>query len=177
MKTTALFNGALKDKFKSPLPDQTSALRALARGGACDKKVYDITLDESMIPLPTELLKHELDNDVMMQDTILGLCDKDGTPLKWKYLADTMDDVRELLQCESFFNQIPMCDDFNYFVARDWMGVPVKKYEIDSIARQRKIFEKRAMKKRQDYERRMKQRKKDSSKTIQFLNEKNTITF
>ena len=173
-----LFNGVLKSKFKTPLPDQTSALKAIARNGCKDNKTYDIDeIDETKIPMPSVLLQHELDNDEQLQDTILGLCDENGIPLKWKYLANDMDDVMELISCESFFNQIPMCNEYNYFVARDWMGVPVNKYEVDSIAKQRKIFEKRAMKKRCDYERRVKQDKGIKSKTIQVTNKKQVISF
>ena len=92
-------------------------------------------------------------------------------PLKWKYLADHMEDVMELLKAEDFFDQRPMTETYNYYVCRDWMGVPVSKYEIDSISRQRKIFEKRAMLKRQQYERRLK------NSTSKFIKKNVTIDF
>ena len=174
---THLFNGILQQKFKTPLPDQSGALKAIARRGAKDSKLYDIEVDESMIPMPSVLLQHELDNDIMLQDTILSLCDKDGMPLKWKYLANDMEDVMELVQSEPFFEQIPMCEDYYYHVARDWVGCPINKYEIDSIARQRKVFEKRALKKRQEYERKQKQNKSHAKKNIQVTNEKRKIIF
>ena len=168
---TNLFNGHLKNKFKTKLPNQDSALRCIARGCKNDDTVYEETVDETKVPLPTALLCHEMDTDLTLQDTILGLCDKDGMPLKWKYLADNMKDVMELLKAEDFFDQMPMTETYNYYVCRDWMGVPVSKYEIDSISRQRKIFEKRAMLKRQQYERRLK------NSTSKFIKKNVTIDF
>ena len=46
--------------------------------------------------MPTELLKHEIDKDIMLQDTILGLCDKDGVPLRYRYLGNDLDNVMDV---------------------------------------------------------------------------------
>ena len=67
-----LFNGVLESKLKTKLPDQTAALKAIARNGKKDNKTYDITVDEAKVPLPSVLLKHEIDKDEQLQ------CDKDG---------------------------------------------------------------------------------------------------
>jgi len=173
---TNLFNGVLKEKFKHPLPNQDGAFKALARGHKKDDKTYDIEINQAKIPLPTELLKYELDKDDMLIDTLLNICDKNGVPFKWKYLTDDLEDVMELIQCEEFFDKIPMSKDYSYFVARDWIGVPINKYEIDSISRQRKIFEKRAIKKVNEYNKKRKNQKiinqqpefKKSTKILEF---------
>ena len=73
---THLFNGILKDKFKTTLPSQESAFKCIARRGNKDDKIYDMVVDESKIPMPSCLIAHELDNDETLQDTLLGLCDK-----------------------------------------------------------------------------------------------------
>ena len=67
---TNLFNGVLKEKFKHPLPNQDGAFKALARGHKKDDKTYDIEINQAKIPLPTELLKYELDKDDMLIDTL-----------------------------------------------------------------------------------------------------------
>ena len=82
----------------------------------------------------------------------------------------------ELILCEEFFDKIPMSKDYSYFVARDWIGCPINKYEIDSISRQRKIFEKRALKKVNEYNKKRKNQKiinqqpefKKSTKILEF---------
>ena len=90
--------------------------------------------------------------------------------------CDTLDDVREIIETEEFFNQIPMCEEFSYFVARDWIGRPISKFELNSIERQRRIFEKRAFKKRQQYETRKKKMEKHKPK-IQIKDAITTLTF
>jgi hypothetical protein len=40
---------------------------------------------------------------------------------------------------------MPMSEEFNYFVARDYMGCPISKREIDKQAYERRVYEKRAM--------------------------------
>ena len=161
---TNLFNGVLNEKFKHPLPNQDGAIKALARNNTTETKSYNCEFDTSKLPLPIELLKHELDVDIQLQDTILGICDKDGVPFKLKYLCETLDDVRELIQTEEFFNKIPMTDEISYFISRDWIGRPVSKWEVDAISRQRRIFEKRAFKKRQEYQKRKNQFEKHKEK-------------
>ena len=174
---TNLFNGALKDKFKHALPSQDRVIRALARNNTTDNKTYNCEFDTSKLPLPIELLKHELDVDTQLQDTLLGICDKDGMPFKMKYLCETLDDVRELIQTEEFFNKMPMTDEISYFISRDWIGRPVSKWEIDAITRQRKIFEKRAFKKRQQYYKRQEQLKKEQGHKLQVIEKDTILTF
>jgi hypothetical protein len=173
---THLYNGALMDKFKHPLPNQNSVIRSLARGHKSDTNNLEYEVDNSKMPLPIDLLKHEIDTDTQLQDTLLNICDKDGMPLKFKLLCDTLDDVREIIETEEFFNQIPMCEEFSYFVARDWIGRPISKFELNSIERQRRIFEKRALKKRQQYETRKKKMEKHKPK-IQIKDAITTLTF
>ena len=38
-----------------------------------------------------------------------------------------------------------MPDDFVYFTARDWLGCPISKSEMDSMTYNRKLYEKRAI--------------------------------
>ena len=172
-----LFNGVLKEKFKHPLPNQDGAIKAMARGNSVDDKIREYTLEPQKIPLPTQLLKHELDRDETLQDTLLGLCDKDGCPLRLKYLCEDLEDVMELLSCEEFFDNMPMSNEFNYFVARDWVGAPVSKYELDAIDRQRRIFEKRAMKVNQERKKRLAKGKKMRQKSLEIMRERRTLTF
>ena len=174
---THLFNGVLKDKWKHPLPSQEGALRAMARGGKCDDKLYEDTLDVSKLPMPKDLLAYEMDKDVTVQDTVLGLCDSTGFPLSYKYLANDLDDVMDIIQTEEFFDHMPMLKDYSYFVARDWIGYPIQKHEVDSIVRQRKIFEKRAIKKSREYRERVKKGKRLREKSLQILKAKKTLTF
>ena len=61
---TNLFNGHLKNRFKTKLPNQDSALRCIARGCKNDDTVYEETVDETKVPLPTALLCHEMDTDL-----------------------------------------------------------------------------------------------------------------
>ena len=173
---THLYNGVLKHKFKHALPNQDCAIRNLARGHKCDNNTLEYEVDKGKMPLPLQLLKHEIDTDTQLQDTILNICDKDGLPLKFKLLCDTLDDVMEVIETDELFNQIPMCEDFSYFVARDWIGRPISKFELSSIDRQRRIFEKRAIKKRQQYETRKKQLVKHKPK-IQVKEESTILTF
>ena len=150
-KGTHLFNGILKDKFKfkyNPIND--GVLKEIAnkyKKGDKRPSYDDYEPDPACIPMPTDLLRHELDKDDMMMDTIIDLCDSDGIPLRWRYL----------------------CDDFD---ARDWVGCPIKKYEIDAIEKKRKIYERRAIKKKQEYLKRRVKAKKlhEESKKIKIKN-------
>jgi len=172
-----LFNGVLKPKWKTPLPSQDAALKAMARGYERDKRVYEEPLNTNKIPMPLELQLHEMNKDEVLQDTILGMCDEQGFPLCYKYLANDLDDVMEVIQTNSFFDHMPMLKDYSYFVGRDWIGYPIQKYEMDSIARQRKIFEKRAIKKSREHRERLKKGKKMQEKSIQILKERKTLLF
>ena len=180
-KGTQLFNGVLKDKFKFPYnPINDGVLKEIANGFKKKKPtIEDCEPDPSMIPLPTQMLRHELDKDLMLMDTILELCDKDGMPLRWKYLCDDFDDVREMIEAEDFFDVFPNSDEMRYFVARDWIGCPIKKYEIDAIEKKRKIYERRAYEKQKQYYERKKKAKKlhDQSKKMQYHREKKILNF
>ena len=132
-----------KSKAKFEFSSREAFLNAMA-DAECDE-AFDYTLDESKIPLPTELLAHEIDNDVVLQDTLLNLCDSEGMPFKYKYLVNDCEDMMEILKCDDFLDKMPMSDEFNYFVARDYMGCPISKREIDRSAFERRVYEKRAM--------------------------------
>jgi|TARA_R110000824_G_scaffold171973_1_gene349687 hypothetical protein len=182
-KGTHLFNGILKDKFKfkyNPIND--GVLKEIAnkyKKGDKRPSYDDYEPDPACIPMPTDLLRHELDKDDMMMDTIIDLCDSDGIPLRWRYLCDDFDDVREMLEAEDFFDVFPNSEEMRYFVARDWVGCPIKKYEIDAIEKKRKIYERRAIKKKQEYLKRRVKAKKlhEESKKIKIKNEKTVLTW
>jgi len=72
---------------------------------------------------------------------------------------------------------MPMTDEISYFISRDWIGRPVSKWEIDAITRQRKIFEKRAFKKRQEYQKRQAQLKKVQGHKLQVIEKDTILTF
>lgn len=170
-KGTHLFNGVLKDKFKFKYnPSNDGVLDEIANKfkKGDKRKVYeDWEPDPACIPMPTQLLRHELDRDEMLQETILELCDKDGFPLRWKYLCDDFDDVREMMEAEDFFDVFPASEDMRYFVARDWVGCPIKKQEIDSIERRRKIYEKKAYQKQVEYQKRKAKAKKLQEESLE----------
>ena len=182
VKGTHLFNGVLKAKFKFPYnPHNDGVLNEIANNyKKGDKRpVFDCEPDPALIPMPTDMLRHEIDKDEMMMDTILDLCDKDGLPLRWKYLCDDFDDVREMMEAEDFFDVFPNSDEMRYFVARDWVGCPIKKHEIDSIERKRKIYEKRAFEKQLQYQKRKAKAKKlhEQSKKLNIKREKTILSF
>ena len=181
-KGTQLFNGVLKDKFKFPYnPYNDGVLKEIANGFKKKDKpptIDDYDPDPSMIPMPTHLLRHELDKDCMLMDTILELCDKDGMPLRWKYLVDDFDDVREMIEAEDFFDVFPASDEMRYFVARDWVGCPIKKHEIDQIEKRRKIYEKRAFEKQQQYrQRKAKGKKLQKESKLKVKRDQVVLTF
>ena len=169
---SVLFNGQLKGKFKTPV--NMIDPRVAANNLETDTTLYDYKVEPSKVPMPLELLKHELDRDEMLQDTILGLCDKEGTPLKWKYLANDIDDVMELLQTEDFFELIPMSEEYAYHVARDWVGCPMKKSEMDKAEYQRKIFERKAKEEVLNHEQRVQKAKKLHKESKAKFLQKNT---
>jgi len=164
-----LFNGHIKDNFKMPIKNVFCS-------EFINDKLQEINLEPSKVPMPTELLRHELDRDEKLQDTILGLCDKNGYPLKWKYLANNLEDVMSLLQTEEFFDHIPMSDDFTYHVARDWCGVPLTKKEMSNTEFQRKVFERRALEERKGYEERIKKAQQMRSESLKKLNSKAKVS-
>ena len=133
-----------KSKMKFQHPNPREAFLTAMADAECNE-AFEYTLDESKIPLPTELLAHELDNDEVLQDTLLNFCDSEGVPFKYKYLANDCDDMMEILKCDDFLDKMPMSEEFNYFVARDYMGCPISKREIDKQAYERRVYEKRAM--------------------------------
>lgn len=133
-----------RTKFKFQHPNPREAFLTAMADAECDE-AFEYTLDESKIPLPTELLAHELDNDEVLQDTLLNFCDSTGVPFKYKYLANDCEDMMEILKCDEFLDKMPMSEEFNYFIARDYMGCPISKREIDKQAYERRVYEKRAM--------------------------------
>ena len=177
---TTLFNGVLKDKFKFPIVSDSQ--EAVADGALKDdwepnKKEYDCEPDPSMLPMPTELLRHELDRDTVLQDTILSLMDKDGVPLRWKYLADDFDDVVNLLDGEDFFDNMPMPDVYRYHVARDWVGCPISKHELEAYEVRRKAYEKIAFDKLRELKQRRIKGKKLQEESFRIIREHKTLDF
>lgn len=112
----------------------------------CLTENEDYRIDESKIPLPTELLKHELQVDTQLQDTLLSLCDSKGVPFKIKYLGNDYDSVMDFLATDEFLEKMPMNNEINHFIARDYLGIPVSKREVERSSQQRLLYEKRAMK-------------------------------
>ena len=173
----SLFNGQIENKFKMPYNNDVFCSEVV------NDKLQEITMEPGKVPMPTELLRHEIDRDEKLQDTILGLCDKNGYPLKWKYLANNLEDVMSLLQTEEFFDYIPMSEDFTYHVARDWCGIPITKKEMSNTEFMRRIFEKRAMEERKAYEERIKKAQQMRAeslkkvKTTTFETKNTTLTF
>ena len=148
----------------------------LAMADARHEAELDSRVEEDKIPLPTALLAHELDNDEMLQDTLLNLCDSSGVPFKYKYLANSTDDVMEIMKCDEFLDRMPMCEEFNYYIARDYMGCPITKSEVDKNVYERCIFEKRAM----DIINKqftLKKQKKVEEPVIQFKKETKVLDF
>lgn len=173
---SVLFNGQLKGKFKTPVNEIDPAV--IANNLETDTTLYDYKVEPNKVPMPLELLKHELDKDVMLQDTILGLCDKEGMPLKWKYLAHDIDDVMDLLHTEDFFDLIPMSEEYTYHVARDWVGCPMKKSEMDKAEYQRKIFERKAKEEILNHEKRIQKAKKlHKESKVKFQQKNTTLIF
>ena len=173
-----LFNGKVQDKYKHPVSDRRM-------DDIIDNRLFEIHLEPSKIPMPTELLKQEIDKDTVLQDTILGLCDKNGLPLRYTFLTNDLDDLMDCLKGEEFFEHIPMPDDFVYFTARDWLGCPISKKEMDSITFNRKIYERRAMEERMAYKLRVEKGKRlraesltiQKLKTAKFESKPTTLTW
>lgn len=159
---THLFNGRVKDNYKHPIRNEYC-------NEIVDNRLFEVKLEPDKIPMPTELLKHEIDKDTVLQDTILGLCDKDGMPLRYKFLGNDLDNVMECLQAEEFFDNIPMPEEFLYFTARDWLGCPISKKEMDAMTFNRKIYEKRAMEEREAYKLRVEKGKKMRAESLKKL--------
>ncbi len=159
---THFFNGRVKDNYKHPI-------RSDYCNETIENRLFEVKLEPDKIPMPTDLLKHEIDKDTVLQDTILGLCDKDGVPLRYKFLGNDLDNVMECLQAEEFFDNIPMPEEFVYFTARDWLGCPISKKEMDAMTFNRKIYEKRAMEEREAYKSRVEKGKKLRAESIKKL--------
>lgn len=169
---SVLFNGRLKEKFKTPI--KTIDPQVIANGMETDTTLYDYKVEPSKVPMPLELLKQELDRDEMLQDTILSLCDKEGMPLKWKYLTNNIDDVMDLLHTEDFFDLIPMSEEYTYHVARDWVGCPIRKSEMDKMEYHRKVFERKAKEELLNHEKRVRKAKQLHKESKVKFEQKNT---
>jgi len=157
-----MFNGRVKENYKHPIDNKHC-------DEIVDNRLFEVKLEPDKIPMPTTLLKHEIDKDEVLQDTILGLCDKDGLPLRYRFLGNDLDNVIECLQAEEFFDNIPMPDEFVYFTARDWLGCPISKNEMDAMTFNRKIYERRAMEEREAYKLRVEKAKKMRKESIKKL--------
>lgn len=173
---THLFNGRRKENYKHPIHNRNC-------NEIVDNRLFEVKLEPDKIPMPTELLKHDLDKDTVLQDTILGLCDKNGLPLRYTFLTNDLDNVMDCLQGEEFFDNIPMPDEFLYFTARDWLGCPISKSEMDAMTFNRKIYEKRALEERMAYKLRVEKGKRlraeslKKLKTATFEEKPTTLTF